>query len=143
MKHIKKILKKYYRQIVFAIFFVLSFYLIPRRLFTGFYLLLVLTFAVSFSLVMTCLVYNLKERYRNAKSAGKSLLGIIAALLGLSALQVCTVGGSFCAISLGSSIVAAIFPGVSFHLLGQHAVTVIIVSILLQWYSLYKMKCFR
>jgi len=139
----KKILKSHYCKIVFAFFFVLSFYLVPHKLFQGLYLLLVVLFSLSFSAVMTCLVLNMKERYKNAKDAGKSVLGIVAALLGLSALQVCTVGGGFCAISLGSSIVAAIFPGVAFHFMSRYAVAIIIVSILIQVYSLYKMRCFK
>jgi len=137
-------LKSHYCKIVFVIFFVISFYLIPHKLFVGLYLLLVLAFAVSFSLVMTCLVLNMKERFKTARNAGKNIIGVIAGLLGLSALQVCTVGaGSFCAVSLGSSVVAAIFPGVAFHFMTRYAVAIIIVSILIQIFALYRMRCFK
>ena len=140
----KKMLKSHYCKIVSAIFFVLSFYLIPHKLFVGFYLLLVLAFAVSFSLVMTCLIMNMKQRFKTARSAGKNIVGVIAGLLGLSALQVCTVGaGSFCAVSLGGSVVAAIFPGVAFHFMTRYAVAIIIISILIQVFALYKMKCWK
>ncbi|MFA7314710.1 MAG: hypothetical protein WC025_02135 [Candidatus Magasanikbacteria bacterium] len=59
----------------------------------------------------------------------------------MSALQVCSVGAAFCGVSFGSTIVAIIFPEVAFHFLSRYAVAIIIISILIQIYALYKIYC--
>ena len=139
-KQIKKTYK-HYTKLFFVIIFALSYFLIPKKIFNGWYTLLGVTFMISFSLVVTCLVLQIKEKYQLQKSMGKHFVGIIFGLIGLSALQLCTVGASFCAVSLGSTIVAAFLPTIAIHFVSKYAEIIIIISIVVQFYTLYRMKC--
>jgi len=143
MSYIKKILKKHFHKIIFVIFFGLSYFIIPKKIFSGWYILLGVTFMISFSLVVTCLILQIKEKYKIQKSMGKHFVGIIFGLIGLSALQLCTVGASFCAVSFGTTIVAAFLPTIAIHFVSKYAEVIIIISIVVQFCTLYRIKCFR
>lgn len=142
-KQNKKNNKIQYSRLIFALIFCLSYFLIPKKIFNGWYTLLGVTFMISFSLMVNCLVLQIKEKYEIQKSMGKHFVGIFFGLLGLSALQLCTVGASFCAVSLGTTIVAAFLPTIAIHFISKYAEVIIIISILVQFYTLYRMRCLR
>jgi hypothetical protein len=62
--------------------------------------------------------------------------------LGVTALQVCGLGVPACGVSVGAGFVSLIFPGVVFNYLRDYSIFILIFSITIQIYSLYKMKCF-
>lgn len=138
-----KVLKSHYCQIVFLISFGLSYFLIPQRVFTGFYLYLAILYMSLFGLIMACIVRLLKERILLARKTQKSFLGILFSALGLISLQVCGIGAPVCGFSLGQTILFTIFPKVFVHFLTQYALPILLFSIIMQLYFLFSLKCFQ
>ena len=137
------IFKSNYCKILFVLFFLGSYFLIPKTLFHGYLSLLAVLFMFSVSLTFTCLVRNTKERVLLAKTYKSSIIGLLATALGVSALQVCGIGAPVCGASVGLSIVSLIFPSVVVGFMDQYAVYLILVSIIVQILSLYYLKCFK
>jgi hypothetical protein len=144
MKHlfIIDIFRSAYCTGTFIIVFLASALLIPKTMTHGYHLLLAVAFMFSFALTITCMARSIKERITLARTAKTSLLGIIAAVLGLSALQVCGVAAPVCGATIGAGVVASLFPGFLFHFLSDWSIPIIILSILFQWVALYFMNCF-
>ena len=128
---------------LFAAFFLASWFLVPHSVLHGGYVLLAILFAASFALTATCIIRNIKERIALARTYGTSLIGLLAAVVGLSALQVCGIAMPICGASIGFGIVASLFPEFFFHFLSHWSIAIVIVSIILQWISLYFMNCFK
>ncbi len=138
-----KIFKSKYCIVAFGLSLVLSYFLIPKTAFYGWYAILPVLFMLSFALTLTCVVRNVKERVLLAKTSGSSVLGIIAAALGLTALQVCGIGAPVCGASVAMGLLSAIFPTTFVGLLSRFAVQFTLFSILLQIAALYFMNCFQ
>lgn len=132
-----------YCVLVFAIVFLASALLIPETMTHGYHLLLAIAFMFSFALTITCMARNIKERIALARTYKTSILGLIAAVLGLSALQVCGIAAPVCGATIGAGIVASLFPGFLFHFLSDWSVPIILLSIAAQWMALYFMNCFK
>jgi hypothetical protein len=128
---------------VFTVVFLLSWFLVPKTVLHGWYLILAVLFTVSLALTITCIVRNVKERIAQARTYGTSLIGLVAAALGWSALQVCGVGASLCGATIGLGVVSSIFPGFLLHFLSSWSVLIVVLSVVAQWISLYVMRCFR
>ncbi|HHX58895.1 MAG TPA: hypothetical protein GX706_03985 [Candidatus Moranbacteria bacterium] len=121
-----------------------SYFLVPKKIFYGYYNLIAIAFILVFALNMTCLIRIIKDRiveHKNQKitSFGGFLFGII----GLSALQTCAVGAPVCGASIGMAVMSSIFPAVAFDWLEEYSLAIVLVSILVQIFSLYQMKCFQ
>lgn len=132
-----------YCLIVFVIVFLASGLLVPETMTHGYHILLAGAFMFSFALTVTCMARNIKERIALARTAKTSILGIVAAVLGLSALQVCGVAAPVCGATLGAGVVASLFPGFFFHFLSDWSIPIILLSIAAQWIALYFMNCFK
>ncbi|RJQ34382.1 hypothetical protein C4566_02215 [Candidatus Parcubacteria bacterium] len=141
--YLLEIFKSNYCKIIFLLILAISYFLIPQKVFYGWFFILAIIFMVAFSLVMTCLIRSIKDKVVENRKTKQKITGAIAALIGLSALQVCTVGAPVCGVSIGFSIVASIFPSLAFNFLEQYSIYIVIVSIIFQFYSLYKMGCFH
>lgn len=129
---------------VFVLMLFLSYFLVPQKIFYGFYSLIGVFFIISFSLTFTCLVKSIKDQIiAQRKQKIKSIVGVISGLIGLSALHACTLGAPVCGVSIGMGIVAAIFPAVAFNFLNDYALWIIMISIIIQMFSLNQLKCFR
>ncbi len=128
---------------IFIVVFIASGLLVPKTMTHGYHLLLAGAFMISFALTITCMARNIKERIALARTAQTSLLGIIAAVLGLSALQVCGVAAPVCGATIGAGVVASLFPGFLFHFLSDWSIPIILLSIAAQWTALYFMNCFK
>jgi hypothetical protein len=128
---------------VFVIVFLASALLIPKTMTHGYHLVLAIVFMFSFALTITCMVRNIKERIALARTYKTSLVGLIAAVLGLSALQVCGVAAPVCGATIGAGVIASLFPGFLFHFLSRWSVLIILLSIAAQWIALYFMNCFK
>lgn len=140
---IVRIFSSTYCVVVFTATFLLSWLLVPSSMWYGWYPVLAVLFMASFALTVTCMVRNIKERIAVAKTYRTSLLGLIAAGIGLSALQVCGVAAPMCGASIGFGIVAAIFPGFLFSALSQWSIAIVVLSVAAQWVALFAMRCFR
>ena len=141
--YILTILKSHYCKAVFLLAMLASYFLIPHKVFYGFGYILAITFMLTFSLSVTCIVRNIKEKILLARTYKRSVAHIILIALGLSALQVCGVGAPVCGATVGLGVLSVIFPGVFIDFLGDYHLVIIIVSILLQLVSLYFMACFK
>lgn len=141
--YLARVLESRFCKIVFVLSFVGSFFLIPAKVFSQFYIILAVAFMFSFSLVVACLVRSIKDRVVSLRNHKHSALGIIAAVLGLSAFQVCGVGVPVCTASIGMWLLYSIFPPFFVTFLTQYSILIIAISILLQLISLYFMKCFK
>ena len=141
--YIVQIFKSRYCVVTFGISLVLSYFLIPKTAFYGWYTVLPLLFMLSFALTLTCIVRNVKERVLLAKTSGSSIVGIVAAALGLTALQVCGIGAPVCGASVAMGVLSAIFPTAFVGWLSRYAVQFTLFSILLQVVALYFMNCFQ
>ena len=140
--YLKKVLRSNYCKAVFVIIFILSYFLVPEDVFVGYYILLAVAFMLSISLSLTCIIRNIKERVKLSRTYETSSISVIAAGIGLAALQVCGVGAPVCGASVGLGILSAIFPGVFVNFLQSYAVWIIVISIVLQLIALYEMNCF-
>ncbi len=67
---------------------------------------------ITFSLVLTCFVRAIKEKIIHRGKNKHSLLGLLAAVFGVSAFQVCGIGAPVCSATLGAWILSIIFPSV-------------------------------
>ncbi len=137
------ILKSHYCKAVFLLALFGSYFLIPHKVFYGLGYALAITFMLAFSLSVTCIIRNIKEKILLARTYKRSVVHIILIALGLSAFQVCGVGAPVCGATVGLGVLSVIFPGVFIDFLGDYYLVVIIVSVLLQLVSLYFMGCFK
>ncbi len=140
--YIIKIFKSYFCQFAFFLFLLISYFLTPKRVFYGWFSILAIIFMVVFSLTLTCLARNIKEKVIIAKTYKSSILGIIATVLGLSVLQVCGIGAPICGASLGAGVISLFFPSFALGFFEEYSLYILIISIVLQIISLYFMKCF-
>jgi len=143
MRYITDTLKSKYCWIVFFVSMILSYFLIPSHVFYSWYSILALVFMVSFSLVVTCMVRNIKERILLARTYESSIISIIAIGIGLGALQVCGIGAPVCGAAVGIGIFSSLFPAAFSEFSYKYALHMILISIVLQLIALYFMNCFR
>ncbi len=139
-----QVFKSRYCLSIFALMLFVSYFLVPQKIFYGFYSLIGIFFIISFSLTFTCLVRSVKDKIiAQRKQKIQSIVGIISGLIGLSALHACTLGAPVCGVSIGMAIVSTIFPAMAFDFLNDYALWIIIISIIIQIFSLNQMKCFK
>ncbi len=146
MKNIRllKLFASPYCWLVFLLMLFLGYFLVPKKIFFGYYSFLAVLFIFVFSLNATCLVRSIKELIVQRKKQKKtSLWGFLFGVIGLSALQTCAIGAPVCGVSLGTAIFSSILPVATFGFIEKYALTIVILSILVQIFSLYKMNCFR
>jgi len=143
MYYLLFIFKSNYCKFLFFLFFIASYFVIPKHLFHGNLFVLALLFMVTISLTFTCLVRNTKEKIILAKTYKTSIIGLIATIIGVSALQVCGVGAPVCGASVGLGVVSLIFPSVVVGFMDDYAIYLVVFSILAQIASLYYLQCFK
>ena len=143
MRYLVSVLKSRYCILVFILSMILSYFLIPQKVFYGIYIILALLFMISFSLTLTCIVRNVKEKIMVARTYETSIVGVIAAAIGLASLQVCGIGAPICGATIGMGILSSIFPAFFVNILSDYAHYFIGISIILQLVSLYFMNCFK
>ena len=115
----------------------------PKEVLFGRYSLVAIFFVIIFSLTITCITRTIKERIKGSLNLGHSISVVIASALGVTALQVCGLGVPACGVGVGAGFVSLIFPGFLFNYLRDYSVFILIFSIIIQIFSLYKMKCFK
>jgi len=130
-------------KIIFILSLIVSFFLVPIELFKTDYAVIVVLFMIFFSLTVTCIFRNIREEIVVLRNTHHHLLGIVAAVLGISAMQVCGIATHMCVGGVGLGIISALYPVVFVNLLTKYAVSVIVGSIVLQGIALHFMGCFR
>ncbi len=138
-----KMMQSRYCQAVFVLAFIISYFLIPSTSFQGHHAIIAVVFMIVFSLSAACIVRNIKEKINAAKHAHKPLISIIAAVIGLSAMQFCGVGAPICTASASIGIVSLFIPNVIMHFISEYSIFVIATSIFIQLFVLYRMNCFK
>ena len=139
----RNILQRKYCWLVLIISMITAYFLVPKKIFNGPLFLLGILYIITFSVVSTCLVRTIKEKTINMKNTGASLVSIVAAVLGIGAMQVCGIGAPICGATIGVGIFSLFFGEMSIAFLSNYAVAIIIISILIQFLALYYMKCFN
>lgn len=143
MIYLVNIFKSKYCLAVFGLSLWLSYFLVPKTIFYQWDILLGILFIISFSLIITCLVRNVKEKVVIARAGKSSFFGILGAGLGLAVLQSCGLGAPVCGAALGWGVFSSIFPAVFIKTMSQYALIFISFSLVLQLTSLYFMNCFK
>lgn len=136
-----KILHSNYCRIVFVLSFIGAYYLIPENVFHSNNRLVAIIFMLVFALTITCIVRNTKEKIKTAKTYKSSILGILATVLGVSALQVCGMS-SMCVVGVGAGVLSVLLPSFMMTFLENFGLQLLYFSIFIQLISLYYMKCF-
>ena len=138
-----KILKSNYCKGVFLLSLILSYFLVPKHLVGFWWNLITITFMLLFSLNMTCMVRNIKERIKTAKTTTHSVINLIASGLGILALQVCGTSGYFCSASILMGVFSSVLLQFLLGFLKEYSLYIILATILLQFISLINMNCFK
>ncbi len=129
-------------QFVFVVAGGVAYFLVPNTLFSREHILLVALFILLFATTAVCVVHAMRERIAAAATAQQSLFGIIASVLGFSALHVCGAAAPACGTIASVGLAAAFFPGVLLFI-RLHGTLLLWLSIALQLVSLYFLGCFR
>ena len=109
---IYEVLKSKYCWIVIFISVILGYFLIIKKftLFTSFWsIFFSILYIVLFAISNSCLIKELKERIKGNFKTGNSILSILGSILGIGAIQLCTVSGT-CSINIVTSLLLSIFP---------------------------------
>jgi hypothetical protein len=136
-------LKSHYCKLVFVIAFIISYFLVPEKIFYSWYTLLGITFMAVFALVIMCIIRNIKKKVLLARTYEGSIVSIIAIAIGLAALEVCGVGAPVCGATIGLGIFSALLPGVALGFFEKYGTYIVVGTIVLQVISLYFMNCFK
>lgn len=138
-----RMFKSYYCIFVFLISLVGVYFLVPSKIFYGYYTWFGIAFILISALTLTCLVRIIKERVISAKSSGASFLGLLSIIFGFGALQACTIGAPICGATIGGGIISLIFPGFVFGFMEKYSIWIVIISIVIQIFAIYFMNCFK
>ena len=143
MKYIKKVFQSKPCLFTFALSLILSYFLIPKKVFYESFILIAFSFMFLFALIITCTVKNFKEKMKLAKATKGSGLAAVATALGLISLQVCGVGAPVCGATVGVGLISIFLPATALGFVEKYAIEIILMTILLQLVSLKYMNCFK
>jgi hypothetical protein len=132
-------MKKVIYLFLILIFLIIGYILVPKQVFLSGFWWLAIPFIVSFALVTTCTIRNLRLRFQNG--GGKK--GLLASFFGFGALQVCGLSAYACSTALGFSILASILPHSILVIFQQYSVFIILISIVVQIYALFQLDCVK
>jgi len=121
---------------------VISYFLLPKKVFYGWYNILAILFIILFAITTTYLIRSIKDKVILQRKVKRSIFGIIFSLIGLFAFQVCGIEAPVCGISVGTAIISTIFPSFAFQFLNKYTLYFIYISIVFQLAALFQMKCF-
>ncbi len=135
--------KSFYCWVIFGVMLLISYFMVPMTVWHSYYSIIGISFIFIFSLTITCLVRDIKERAKEIKNYGaRSALNLLFGIIGLSAIQTCAIGSSVCGASIGIAIISSLFPTIAINFLITYSVPIITISMILQIISLWQMRCF-
>jgi len=126
---------------IFLIFLIGGCLLLFKFMHNGVLLTLSILLIVAFSTSAMCMARNIKEKIEIAKMEKKPLIALILSILGFSALSTCGLNASSCGVGIGGGLLGLLSPSIV-KLLANFGIYALILSLLVQIYSLYNMKCF-
>jgi hypothetical protein len=123
--------------LLFGVFIIVGYILIPKQVFTAGYWWLAIPFILMFSILSVCSIKNIvsNSKYKGSKK------GIIASIFGLGALQVCGLSAFACSSALGFTLMATILPHTTLSFFQNYSLQIIIFSLIIQIYAIYQLKC--
>ena len=142
---IYEVLKSKYCWIVIFISVILGYFLIIKKftLFTSFWsIFFSILYIVLFAISNSCLIKELKERIKGNFKTGNSILSILGSILGIGAIQLCTVSGT-CSINIVTSLLLSIFPTSLGFFFIKNGIWILIISNILLLISIFKLGCFK
>ena len=141
--YITSIIRKRSCMMVFAVSVVLVSIVIPKNIFYGYYSAVGVTFILASSLLVTCLVRGAKEKASAAVARKSSYAGILFSVLGLLAMDACTIGAPVCGVTAATGIAALLIPGIAMGFMDQYSIFIIVLSLVIQAAALHHMGCFK
>ncbi len=132
-------LDRHSSKIAFSVSLAFILIVLPQPLYTGYALPLTISFIMVFSFSMTCVARNLIQNFRTARVRNRSIVSILASMVGISAFHVC--GALACGYGAGLFFFSAIFPVAFLDFLMEYSAWIIMVSMGLQLGAMYQMKC--
>lgn len=138
-----RVFKSHVCKLVFLGALAAGYFLVPIARYFGEYRLLVSLFLALFAVSITCLVRTIKDRVLTGVRAGSSVIAILGGIVGLSALQFCSVNAVMCGSTAGFGILSLILPGFALHYLHHHAIAFLTASVVIQSAGLISMGCFQ
>lgn len=140
---ISRVLESHYCKLVFFISLGVSYLLVPAMALKSDSQLWVVSFMILFAASLTCSVRSIKDRLSAGIKQKTSFLSLLAGLIGLTAVQFCSVNAVMCASTVGFGLAAAILPSGVFHFFKFNAVSLLIASSFIQLIALLQMGCFK
>ena len=128
---------------LFILLLVFGYFLTPQHIFLGNYKYLAYVFIVLFAILNYCIVKTIYRNYIYNKKQKGFTKGVIASILGVSALQVCGLSAYACSTSIGFTILATFLPHTFLNFLQNYSVEIISISILIQFITIWHLKCFN
>jgi len=129
--------------VLFLILLVFGYFLTPQHIFIGNYKYLAYTFIVLFAILNYCIIKTIYRNYLFNKNQKGFTKGLIASILGVSALQVCGLSAYACSTSIGFTILATFLPHTFLTFLQDFSVQIIAISIVVQFITIWHLKCFN
>jgi len=136
MAKMKKKTASYLCRAVFAVSLVFGYLLVPKAVIDQ-YFFLSAAFFLTFAYALACVTYAVKENIKRAKGTGA--FSVAASAIGLVALSAC--GLSLACGTIGIGIFSLALPIAAVHFFAQYGAYVVLASMLLQLFSLWKMGC--
>ena len=137
------LMKSNYCRIIFLLGFLGAYFMLPEAVFHHTNRLLAIFYMLSFAVLLTCIVRSIKEKVNLAHRGGASWLGIIGAVLGISAFQVCGIGAPVCGMSVGLGVLSTIFPSFMVGFLMDYGMIIIYFSLFIQLLAIWFLGCFK
>ena len=137
-----QIFKSTYCIFTFVLSLIIVSLLAPAKIFYH-HNLIGYAFIILTSLLITCLVRNIKEKVYSARINGASVLGILSIILGFGALEVCAMSAPVCGAYISTGILALFLPNIAFSFFEEYHMSIIFFSFLIQFFALYQMQCFK
>ncbi|MBD3250315.1 MAG: hypothetical protein GF381_01980 [Candidatus Pacebacteria bacterium] len=138
-----QVMQSHWCKLVFLLSLFLAYWLIPTDALQGPYQLLVLVFMIGFAASLTCTIQAIKDSFKSHRVKEASFVSLVAGLLGLAAVQFCSINAVLCGSTIGVALLSAVLPSALFQLIHFNAVWLLLISIIAQLISLWHLGCFR
>lgn len=134
---------KIFKIILFLMLLIIGYFLTPQHIFSGNYKYLAYIFIILFAILNYCIVKTVYRNYIYNKKQKGFTKGLIASILGISALQVCGLSAYACSTSIGFTLLATFLPHTFLTFLQDFSVEIISISIVVQFITIWHLKCFK
>jgi len=131
-----------FKLFTFLFLLALGYFVTPQHIFNGNFKYLGFIFILLFAILNYCVIKTIYRNYVYNRKNKSFKRGILASLLGISALQVCGLSAYACSTTVGFTILVTFLPHTFINFLQDFSVEIISVSIFIQALSILHLKCF-